>query len=70
MWRTGGRGGAVERGFAQTGPVDILVTCAAIVTPARILDFDPEDWGRIITLSPVNGQIANIGRGAVYEDTA
>ncbi len=83
--------GAVERGFEQVGPVDILVTCAAIVKPARILDFDPEawariievnltgtfhccqlagrqmvkrGWGRIITLSSVNGQIANIGRGA------
>ena len=82
---------AVERGFEAIGPVDILVTCAAIVKPARILEFDPEDWariievnltgtfhccqlagrqmvkrgwGRIITLSSVNGQIANIGRGA------
>ena len=86
---------AVEQGFeaigAEIGNVDILVTCAAIVKPARILDFDPEDWariievnltgtfhccqlagrqmvrrgwGRIITLSSVNGQIANIGRGA------
>ncbi len=82
---------AVEQGFDQIGPVDILVTCAAIVKPARILDFDAKDWariievnltgtfhccqlagrgmvkrgwGRIITLSSVNGQIANIGRGA------
>jgi len=82
---------AVEQGFEIIGPVDILVTCAAIVKPARILDFDPQDWariievnltgtfhccqlagremvkrgwGRIITLSSVNGQIANIGRGA------
>ncbi|WP_299842256.1 SDR family oxidoreductase [uncultured Roseovarius sp.] len=85
---------AVERGFAELeagGGVDILVTCAAIVKAAHILDFDPDDfsriidvnltgtfhccqlagrqmvaknWGRIITLSSVNGQIANIGRGA------
>jgi NAD(P)-dependent dehydrogenase (short-subunit alcohol dehydrogenase family) len=82
---------AVEQGFETIGPVDILVSCAAIVKAARILDFDPEDWvriievnltgtfhccqlagrqmvkrgwGRIITLSSVNGQIANIGRGA------
>ncbi len=85
---------AVEAGFealAKAGGVDILVTCAAIVVPARILDFDPEawqriidvnlsgtfhccqlagrqmvakGWGRIITLSSVNGQIANTGRGA------
>ncbi len=85
---------ASEAAFAdidQQGGVDILVTCAAIVKPARILDFDPETWqriidinltgtftccqlagrqmvkkgwGRIITLSSVNGQIANIARGA------
>ncbi len=85
---------AVEAGFATLeaqGGVDILVTCAAIVKAARLLDFEPEDfsriidvnltgtfhccqlagrqmvqkgWGRIITLSSVNGQIANIGRGA------
>ncbi|QYX55413.1 SDR family oxidoreductase [Roseovarius sp. SCSIO 43702] len=82
---------ACEAAFAAIGATDILVTCAAIVRPARILEFDPEDWhrvlevnltgtfhcaqlagrqmvergwGRIITLSSVNGQIANIGRGA------
>ncbi|MEO3413871.1 SDR family NAD(P)-dependent oxidoreductase [Roseovarius sp. CAU 1744] len=85
---------AVEAGFAtleERGGVDILVTCAAIVKAARLLDFDPDDWariidvnlngtfhccqlagrqmvakgwGRIITLSSVNGQIANTGRGA------
>ncbi|WP_306116670.1 MULTISPECIES: SDR family NAD(P)-dependent oxidoreductase [unclassified Roseovarius] len=85
---------AVEAGFAELeaqGGVDILVTCAAIVKAVKVLDFDPEDWakiidvnlngtfhccqlagrqmvaqgwGRIITLSSVNGQIANIGRGA------
>ncbi len=85
---------ACEAGFAQVaerGGTDILVTSAAIVKPARILDFDPEDWarildvnltgtfhcaqlagrqmvkkgwGRIVTLSSVNGQIANIARGA------
>lgn len=85
---------AVEAGFATLeaqGGVDILVTCAAIVKAVRVLDFDPEDWakiidvnlngtfhccqlagrqmvekgwGRIVTLSSVNGQIANIGRGA------
>lgn len=85
---------AVEAGFAALeadGGVDILVTSAAIVKAARLLDFDPEEfsriidvnltgtfhccqlagrqmvakgWGRIITLSSVNGQIANIGRGA------
>lgn len=85
---------AVEAGFDRLeaeGGVDILVTSAAIVKAAQILDFDPDDfariidvnltgtfhccqlagrqmvnkgWGRIITLSSVNGQIANIGRGA------
>lgn len=85
---------AVEQAFAraeEAGGVDILVTCAAIVKGAPILDFDPEDWqrildinltgtfnccqfagrtmvargwGRIITMSSVNGQIANTGRGA------
>lgn len=76
---------------SANGGIDILVASAAIVKPARILDFDPGDWqrildvnltgtfyccqlagrqmfekgwGRIITLSSVNGQIANIGRGA------
>jgi len=85
---------AVERTFARAeekGGVDILVTCAAIVKGAPILDFDPADWqrildvnltgtfnccqlaagsmvargwGRIITMSSVNGQVANTGRGA------
>ncbi len=85
---------AVEAAFAEqnaAGGVDILVTCAAIVKACPILEFDPEDWerildinltgtfhcvqlagrqmvdkgwGRIITLSSVNGQIANAGRGA------
>jgi len=85
---------ACEAAFARietAGGADILVTSAAIVKPARILDFDPDDWnrildvnltgtfhcaqlagrqmvakgwGRIITMSSVNGQIANIGRGA------
>ncbi|SLN61394.1 3-oxoacyl-[acyl-carrier-protein] reductase FabG [Roseovarius albus] len=77
--------------LAADGGVDILVTCAAIVKAMPILDFDPEDWarildvnlsgtfhccqlagrqmvtkgwGRIVTLSSVNGQIANAGRGA------
>ena len=76
---------------AQGGGADVLVTTAAIVKPAPILDFDPEDWdrildvnltgtfhccqlagrqmvakgkGRIVTVSSVNGQIANTGRGA------
>jgi len=76
---------------AVRGGVDILVTCAAVVKAAPILEFDPGDWarildvnltgsfhccqlaarqmvargwGRIITLSSVNGQIANAGRGA------
>lgn len=76
---------------ATAGGVDILVTCAAIVKAVPILEFDPEDWsrildvnlsgtfhccqlagrqmvdkgwGRIVTLSSVNGQIANAGRGA------
>lgn len=76
---------------AARGGIDILVTCAAVVKAAPILDFDPDDWtrilevnltgsfhccqlaarqmvargwGRIITLSSVNGQIANPGRGA------
>ncbi|WP_120500707.1 SDR family NAD(P)-dependent oxidoreductase [Roseovarius sp. EL26] len=85
---------ACEAVFAQlatSGGVDILVTCAAVVKAVPILDFDPEDWarildvnlsgtfhccqlagrqmvangwGRIVTLSSVNGQIANAGRGA------
>nr|WP_254704021.1 SDR family NAD(P)-dependent oxidoreductase [Roseovarius sp. THAF9] len=69
----------------------MLVASAAIVKTNAILDFDPEDWrriidvnltgafhccqlagrqmlekgwGRIITVSSVNGQIANTGRGA------
>lgn len=73
------------------GGTDVLVTSAAIVKPAKVLDFDPDDWakiidvnltgtfhccqlagrqmvtkgkGRIITVSSVNGQIANTGRGA------
>lgn len=85
---------AVEQAFAQVekaGGVDILVTSAAIVKAAPILEFPLEDWerilavnltgtfnccqcaargmvergwGRIITMSSVNGQIANTGRGA------
>lgn len=85
---------AVEQAFAraeEADGIDILVTCAAIVKGAPILDFDPEDWqrildvnltgtfnccqfagrgmvkrgwGRIITMSSVNGQVANTGRGA------
>lgn len=77
--------------IAQNGGTDILVTTAAIVKPAPILDFDVDDWnrilevnltgtfhccqlagrqmvdkgkGRIVTVSSVNGQIANTGRGA------
>ena len=76
---------------AEQGGVDVLVTSAAIVKPAGILDFPVEDWnniinvnlngtfhvcqvagkqmvekgfGRIITMSSVNGQIANSFRGA------
>ena len=85
---------AIETAFeqiAKAGGADILVTTAAILKVAPILDFDPEDWenilrvnltgsfhcaqlagrqmvekgwGRIITLSSINGQIANAGRGA------
>jgi 3-oxoacyl-[acyl-carrier protein] reductase len=85
---------ACEKAFAdqaEAGGVDILVTSAAIVKAAPILEFDPEDWarilevnltgtfhccqlagrqmvqkgwGRIVTISSVNGQIANAGRGA------
>lgn len=85
---------SLDTAFAQifeAGGTDILVTSAAIVKTGRILDFDPEDWtrildvnltgtfhccqiagrqmrakgkGRIITVSSVNGQIANTGRGA------
>jgi len=85
---------ATEAAFAQLdaqGGVDILVTSAAIIKAAPLLEFDIEDWqrildvnltgtfscaqlagrqmvkkgwGRIITISSVNGQIANIGRGA------
>ena len=86
--------GQVDAAFdhlESCGGVDILVTSAAIVKAAPILDFDVDDWnnilavnltgtfhccqragrqmvsrgwGRIITLSSVNGQIANTGRGA------
>ncbi len=85
---------AVEAVFADQdakGGIDTLVTSAAIVKAAPILEFDPEDWtrilevnltgtfhccqaagrrmvekgfGRIITISSVNGQIANSYRGA------
>lgn len=85
---------AVEKVFAElaaNGGVDILVTSAAIIKTSSILDFDPDDWsrildvnltgtfhccqlagrqmvekgwGRIVTLSSVNGQVANTGRGA------
>ncbi|MEL7254835.1 MAG: SDR family NAD(P)-dependent oxidoreductase [Pseudomonadota bacterium] len=85
---------AVETVFAaedEKGGIDTLVTSAAIVKAAPILDFDPDDWarilevnltgtfhccqlagrrmaeagfGRIITISSVNGQIANSYRGA------
>lgn len=77
--------------IGELGGTDVLVTSAAIVKTAHILDFDPADWerilavnltgtfnccqfagrqmlakgkGRIITVSSVNGQIANTGRGA------
>ena len=77
--------------IAAKGGTDVLVTSAAIVKTAQIIDFDPGDWerilavnltgtfhccqlaarhmiekrnGRIITVSSVNGQIANTGRGA------
>ena len=85
---------AVDALFSEQdakGSIDTLVTSAAIVKPAPILDFDPDDWarildvnltgtfhccqaagrrmvqagfGRIITISSVNGQIANSYRGA------
>lgn len=85
---------AVEAAFAEQeakGGVDILVASAAIVKPSPIIDFDYDDWkkildinltgtfnccqlagrqmvkkggGRIITISSVNGQIANSNRGA------
>jgi len=85
---------ALESAFdviANAGGTDVLVTTAAIVKPAPILDFDLDDWnrildvnltgtfhccqlagrqmvtkgkGRIVTVSSVNGQIANTGRGA------
>ncbi|SIS90302.1 SDR family NAD(P)-dependent oxidoreductase [Paracoccus saliphilus] len=85
---------ALEAAFAvlgEAGGTDILVATAAIVKTGHILDFDPDDWsrilevnltgtfhccqfagrqmlekgkGRIITVSSVNGQIANTGRGA------
>lgn len=85
---------AVDAVFSEQdekGGIDTLVTSAAIVKAAPILDFDPDDWsrildvnltgtfhccqaagrrmvsagfGRIITISSVNGQIANSYRGA------
>lgn len=85
---------SVEAAFeavAKAGGTDVLVTSAAIVKAAPILDFDPDDWdailkvnltgtfhccqvagkqmvekgkGRIITVSSINGQVANTGRGA------
>jgi NAD(P)-dependent dehydrogenase (short-subunit alcohol dehydrogenase family) len=84
----------IETVFADQEPkggIDTLVTSAAIVKPAPILEFETEDWerilnvnltgtfhccqvagrrmvdkgfGRIITISSVNGQIANTNRGA------
>lgn len=83
--------GATFATVAEAGGTDVLVTSAAIVKTGMILDFDPEDWsrilevnltgtfhccqfagrqmlekgkGRIVTISSVNGQIANTGRGA------
>lgn len=84
----------VERvlgGYGARGGIDILVTSAAIVKRGAIIDFDVEDWervlavnltgtfhccqvagrqmrdnsfGRIVTMSSVNGQVANSYRGA------
>lgn len=77
--------------IAGKGGADVLVTTAAIVKTGHIIDFDPDEWerilavnlsgtflscqlaarqmvakgkGRIVTVSSVNGQIANTGRGA------
>ncbi|MEM6588179.1 MAG: 3-oxoacyl-ACP reductase FabG [Pseudomonadota bacterium] len=85
---------AVEAVFSaqdDKGGIDTLITSAAIVKAAPILEFDSQDWarildvnltgtfhccqvagrgmvkagfGRIITISSVNGQIANSYRGA------
>lgn len=85
---------AVAKAFetiAEAGGADVLVTSAAIVKTGRVLDFDLDDWtrilnvnltgtslaaqfagrqmvakgkGRIVTVSSLNGQIANTGRGA------
>lgn len=85
---------ALEAAFSKietAGGADVLVTTAAIVKAAPIVEFDPDDWnrildvnltgtfhccqlaarqmvtngkGRIVTVSSVNGQIANTGRGA------
>ena len=45
---------AVETMFAAydgTGGIDILVATAAIVKPAPIIDFDPDDWARVIDIN-------------------
>ena len=36
---------------AVRGGVDILVTCAAVVKAAPILEFDPGDWARILDVN-------------------
>lgn len=45
---------AVEKAFehiASRGGTDVLVTSAAIVKTGAILDFDPDDWERILKVN-------------------
>jgi 2-keto-3-deoxy-L-fuconate dehydrogenase len=42
---------SVERLFATTGPVDVLVNCAGIVSTGSILDCDEEQWDETLRVN-------------------
>lgn len=42
---------AIERLFATTGPVDVLVNCAGIVTTGSILDCDEQQWDETLLVN-------------------
>lgn len=42
---------SVERLFATTGPVDVLVNCAGIVSTGSILDCDEQQWGETMRVN-------------------
>jgi 2-keto-3-deoxy-L-fuconate dehydrogenase len=42
---------SVERLFATTGPVDVLVNCAGIVTTGSILDCDDRQWDETLRVN-------------------